>query len=95
MRVAVDAMGGDHAPHEIVQGALIALEKNPELSVVLVGDEGKVRPLVDSAGGVDKSRIEIRHASEVIEMGESPVDALRRKPDSSIQRCVEALRDRR
>jgi len=93
MRVAVDAMGGDHAPHEIVQGALIALEKNPELSVVLVGDEGKVRPHVDSAGGVDKSRIEIRHASEVIEMGESPVDALRRKPDSSIQRCVEALRD--
>jgi len=93
MRVAVDAMGGDHAPHEIVQGALIALEKDPELSVLLVGDEKRILPLVEEAGGVDRARIEIRHATEVIEMGESPVEAIRRKPDSSIQRCVEALRD--
>jgi glycerol-3-phosphate acyltransferase PlsX len=93
MRVAVDAMGGDHAPHEIVQGALIALEKSPELSVLLVGDEARIRPLIEEAGGVDRSRIDIRHASEVIEMGESPVVALRQKPDSSIQRCIEALRE--
>jgi len=93
MRVAVDAMGGDHAPHEIVQGALIALEKDPELSVLLVGDERQVGPLIEKKSGVDHERIDIRHASQVIEMGESPVEALRRKPDSSIQKCVEAARD--
>ena len=89
MRVALDAMGGDHAPGEIVKGALQALERDPEVTVLLVGDEARIAPCLEGAdtGG----RLEVRHASEVIEMGESPVEALRRKPDSSIQRCVEAL----
>jgi glycerol-3-phosphate acyltransferase PlsX len=93
MRVAVDAMGGDHAPHEIVRGAAQALDRDPELRVLLIGDEVQVGPAVEAVEGIDGDRIEIRHASQVIEMGESPVEALRRKPDSSIQKCVEALRD--
>jgi glycerol-3-phosphate acyltransferase PlsX len=93
MRVAVDAMGGDHAPDEIVRGSLMALEKDPEVAVVFVGDQEKVRASVESCGAAESDRVEIRHASEVIEMGESPVEALRRKPDSSIQRCVELVRD--
>ncbi|MHC4473022.1 MAG: phosphate acyltransferase PlsX, partial [Planctomycetota bacterium] len=91
MRVAVDAMGGDHAPVEIVKGSLLALERDPELSVLLVGDEKRVAEALKGAGG-EAERVSIRHASEVIHMGESPVEAIRSKPDSSIQRCVEALR---
>ena len=84
-------MGGDHAPDEIVKGAVIALEKFPELSILLVGDEEKVAAALQEHGG-DADRLSIRHASQVIEMGESPVEALRRKHDTSIQRCMEALR---
>ncbi len=93
MRVAVDAMGGDHAPEEIVKGALAALERDPELSVLLVGDEPRVAAVLEAEGG-GSDRVSLRHASQVIRMGESPVEALRTKPDSSIQRCVEALRKR-
>jgi len=89
MRVAVDAMGGDNAPLEIVKGSLLALERNPDLSILLVGDE---EAIAESLAGAVNERVAIRHASEVIQMGESPVEAIRRKPDSSIQRCVEALR---
>ena len=93
--VAVDAMGGDHAPLEIVKGAAIALSERPRLSILFVGNEVRIAESmaeVEAAGqAVDRERIKIRHATEVIEMGESPVDALRRKPDSSIKRSVEAL----
>lgn len=84
-------MGGDHAPLEIVKGSVLALERAPGLSVLLVGDEKKVRAAVEEVGGPG-DRLDVRHASEVIEMGESPVDALRRKEDTSIKRCMEALR---
>jgi len=94
MRVAVDAMGGDHAPQEIVLGSLQALERNPEMRVALVGDEEKVRPVLEREGGAGLGRVSALHASEVIEMGESPVEALRRKTDTSIQRCIESLRER-
>lgn len=90
MRVALDAMGGDHAPDEIVKGAVAALERDPELEILLVGDEARVRPLIPEAHA---SRATIRHAAQVIDMGESPVEALRRKPDTSVQRAMEALRD--
>ena len=91
IRVAVDAMGGDHAPLEIVRGSITALERAPGLTVLLVGDEERVRAAVEEVGDPGE-RLDIRHASEVIEMGESPVDALRRKEDTSIKRCMEALR---
>jgi glycerol-3-phosphate acyltransferase PlsX len=91
MRVAVDAMGGDKAPDEIVRGAVRALELDPDLSVMLVGDEEVVRASLGRTGG-SQDRCSVRHASQVVEMGESPVDALRQKPDTSVQRAVEAMR---
>ncbi len=84
-------MGGHHAPAEIIKGSLIALERFPKLSILLVGDQDSIAAeLTAQNAGTD--RISIRHASEVVEMGESPVIALRRKHDTSIQRSMEALR---
>lgn len=84
MRIAIDAMGGDHAPGEIIAGALEAkdvLESEDEL--VLIGDEETIKShLLQLGAPADTFRI--FHAPEVIGMDESPVEALRRKPKSSI-----------
>ncbi len=85
VRVAVDAMGGDHAPETIVHGACRALDCDPDLRVVLVGQRERIAPLIfgdrkHEAG----DRIEIVHAGEVVEMHEAPVEALRGKKDSSL-----------
>ena len=64
MRIAVDAMGGDHAPLEIIKGAIAAVERVPELEILLVGRSEQIR---DLAGGDFKtSRIKIIHADEII-----------------------------
>ncbi len=90
MRIALDAMGGDHAPEPIVAGAVQAVAADSELRVVLVGDQARVEPLVpvDAAG---RDRIEFFHCSQAVGMEESPVVALRKKPDNSISRCWQLL----
>src|SRR5438270_601902 len=90
MRIALDAMGGDDAPKAIVAGAVRAVTVDPDLRVVLVGDEAQVGPLLASAGAV-RNRLEIFHCTQVITMEESPVVALRKKPDNSISRCWQLL----
>jgi glycerol-3-phosphate acyltransferase PlsX len=85
--VAVDAMGGDHAPHEVVAGSLQAARGDPSIHVVLVGRPGDVEDVVQTQGGAPDN-ISILHATELITMGESPVDALKKKPDASILRAV-------
>lgn len=89
MRIALDAMGGDHAPEPIVSGAIKAVAAEPELTVVLVGDQSRVEPLLPS--GPDRQRLELFHCTQVVGMEEKPVEALRRKPDNSIKRCWELL----
>jgi glycerol-3-phosphate acyltransferase PlsX len=83
MKIAVDAMGGDHAPREVVRGAVQALRENG-FSLLLVGQEPRIREEL-SAAGWSGSDIEIVHASEVVEMRDSPGSALRKKKDSSIR----------
>lgn len=84
MQIGIDAMGGDRAPTAEVKGALAALELlDPQDRLVLVGDKAAILDHLDGANGWRK-KIEIHHASEVIGMAESPVEALRAKPDSSI-----------
>jgi glycerol-3-phosphate acyltransferase PlsX len=80
--VAVDGMGGDRAPQEIVAGARTALDSGRE--VLLVGDPGRLG---------DTGPLEILAASEVIEMHEDPARAVRTKKDSSLVRAAEAVRD--
>lgn len=86
MRIAIDAMGGDFAPEPIVDGALQAMDADPELEVVLVGDRARVEPLTAGKAAL-AARIEYDHTTEVVEMHESPARALRSKPNSSINRC--------
>lgn len=94
MRIALDAMGGDHAPGPIVAGAVQAVRANPDMRVVLVGDEAKVRPLFEKEANL-ADRIEAFHCTQVIGMEDSPVEGLRRKPDNSISRCWQLLAERK
>ena len=83
IKVAVDAMGGDNAPAEIVKGAVEAVLDSPKVKVYLVGIEDVVKTEL-SKYSYPAEQIEVVPASEVIEMAESPVNAIRRKKDSSI-----------
>src|SRR5262249_7426150 len=90
MQLALDAMGGDHAPGPIVAGAVHAVEADPDLRVVLVGDRAQVEAaLPKSSKGLN--RIDFFHCTQVVTMDEAPVVALRKKPDSSISRCWQLL----
>ncbi len=79
MRIAIDAMGGDHAPKEIVLGAVKAVETFSDISVVLVGDETKIKEYIKTS-----ERIEIIHTDEVILATDEPVRAVRRKKNASM-----------
>jgi glycerol-3-phosphate acyltransferase PlsX len=92
-RVAIDAMGGDFAPREIVRGALAAAEADRSLEQILVGVEGKIR--AELPEGRLPPGISIVHAADVLEMHESPVEALRKKPDTSIVRCMKLVVEKR
>ncbi|HXG19432.1 MAG TPA: phosphate acyltransferase PlsX [Methylomirabilota bacterium] len=91
MYIAVDAMGGDHAPQAVVEGAFLAAQEHG-IAVLLVGDRGRLLPELTRVGGAESSLVAIRHAAETIEMGESPVSALRRKPNSSLQVAFQAVK---
>jgi glycerol-3-phosphate acyltransferase PlsX len=85
-------MGGDFAPHNVVAGATDALRSYGELQkVFLVGDQARVEAELDKAGIAD-SRLEIVHASEVIEMDDPPVQSVRRKKDSSMTRAIDLVK---
>src|SRR5262245_62935655 len=100
MLIALDAMGGDHAPGPIVAGAVQAVQADPVLRVVLVGDQAQVEPALTQARAtavtaVAQERIELFHCTQVVGMDESPVEALKKKPDSSITRCWQLLRQKK
>ena len=92
VNIAVDAMGGDNAPAEIVKGAVFSLEKAKDLKVTLVGREDDVRAEL-SKYTYDPNRIDVIHASEVIEMAEPPVMAVRNKKDSSLVKCMYLVKE--
>ncbi len=81
--IAVDAMGGDNAPAEIIKGAVLAVQEKKDIKVVLTGDEEVIRKSLDEYN-YDKERIITVHAPEVITNCEAPVMAIRRKKNSSI-----------
>ncbi|NPC92541.1 phosphate acyltransferase PlsX [Bacillus sp. WMMC1349] len=79
MRIAVDAMGGDHAPKAVIDGVMKAIADFKDLDITLVGDQEKI-----AAHLTDHERIHIKHAEEVIEATDEPVRAVRRKKNSSM-----------
>jgi phosphate acyltransferase len=88
MRLAVDAMGGDNAPKEIVLGAMKAIEKYKDIHIVLVGDEAKIREHLTNT-----ERIEILHTNEVILATDEPVRAVRRKKTASMVLAAQQVAD--
>ena len=92
VRVAVDAMGGDHAPEEIVRGALDWGRLHPDVELLLVGDEPRLTPFVD--GGLPANAT-IVQAAELVAMDEYPAVAVRRKRDASINVCMRLVKEGR
>ena len=88
MRLAVDAMGGDNAPKEIVLGAMKAIEKYNDIHIVLIGDESKIREHL-----TNEERIEIHHTEEVILGTDEPVRAVRRKKTASMVLAAQLVAD--
>ena len=90
VRIAVDAMGGDHAPEEVVHGALLYARRAPGDQLILVGDPDRIRA---SAGTDLPATITIQAASQVIGMDEPPARALREKKDASILVAMGLVKD--
>lgn len=94
VNVALDAMGGDNAPYEVIKGALDALKESSSIKIYLCGDETAIKENLDKIAPMYSSdRLEIVHCSEVIEMSEPPVNAIRKKKDSSIVRGMYLVKE--
>ncbi len=90
--IAIDAMGGDFGPRCIVEACLACLAENPSLHLVLVGQAPLIEELIARTSDVDRARVQVEPAAEVIAMDERPAQALRGKPDSSMRVALELLR---
>ena len=93
IKIIVDCFGGDHCPEAPVEGALAALAGNPDLHIILTGDEAILRKTLEGKA-YDASRLEIVHAPEVIGCDEKPTDVVRLKRNSSMMKGIILLRDR-
>lgn len=89
MKVVVDAFGGDNAPLEVVEGAVMAVKQNKDLTVVLTGDETKIKEILKDR----TERIEIVDAKDVITNDDVPTLAIRQKKDSSMVRAFDMLKE--
>jgi len=92
MKIVVDAMGGDYAPELVIQGVVAAVSESPNIEVILVGDETRIKSLLQKSR-YSGDRISVRHALEVIEMHESPATSVRRKRNSSIVVGINLLKE--
>ena len=92
VNVAVDAMGGDHAPAAIVEGAVAAINSSKSIKIFLVGKEEQIKQELTKYS-FESSQIEVIPATEIIEMAESPVMAIRKKKDSSIVRALHLVKE--
>ena len=96
-RIAVDAMGADGAPRVEVEGVVSAVraqDLDRDLTVVLVGDEARVRRELEACGGASEARIEVRHAPDVITMDDAPSMAVRQKKQASMRVCFDLVKSK-
>jgi phosphate acyltransferase len=91
MKIAVDAMGGDYGPAVVVEGA-VAAAREFGATLILIGDKAAIEREVARLGAESRA-IEVRHASQVVGMAESPSQALRRKRDSSLRVAAQLVKD--
>jgi len=92
LTVALDAMGGDYGVSVVVPAALRALDAQPDLDLVLVGDRAEIEAQLQRNAGAASARLKIHHASEQVEMDEPPSQALRGKKDSSMRVTAELVK---
>jgi phosphate acyltransferase len=90
--IALDAMGGDHAPEMVVRGANLARQRFPQARFLLFGIEDRLKPLVQRTGAL-RERVEIRHADDVVKGEDKPSAALRSGRASSMRLAIDAVRD--
>jgi glycerol-3-phosphate acyltransferase PlsX len=93
MKIVVDAFGGDYAPSEIIKGAVMALNCEKEISLVICGKQDAIKQELDKLG-CDQERIEIIDAQQVVTNDDIPTEALKTKKDSSLIVALNALKER-
>jgi len=92
LTVALDAMGGDHGPSVVVPAAFRALEEQPELHLVMVGDQSVLEREIARYSSVNADRVSVVHASQQVRMDELPSQALRNKKDSSMRVAIDLVK---
>lgn len=95
LTIAIDAMGGDKSLQATVPGAVLALEKHADLNLILIGLKEQIHTVLQQFKADTHPRIQIQHASEVVEMDESPALALRNKKDSSMRVAIDLVKEGR
>jgi len=95
LTISLDAMGGDHGLDSTVPAALAALSEHPDLRLILVGDEAAVNEKLSSCGASNTERLEVQHASQVVEMDDKPAHAMRMKKDSSMRVAINLVKEGR
>ena len=93
LTISIDAMGGDHGVKVTIPASLDCLKNNPELTLILVGDEAVLKPLLVKELVAYSGRLSIQHASQCVEMDESPAKVLKNKKDSSMRVAINLVRD--
>jgi phosphate acyltransferase len=93
LTIAIDAMGGDFGPLTVVPAALELLAEQADVNFILVGDQAIVMPLLEKQAAKFVHRLRMCHASQVVEMGERPQDAMRKKKDSSMRVALDLLKE--
>lgn len=91
-RIALDAMGGDHGLSVVVPAALEALKQHSDIELILVGDQAQIEALLQQQGAKLPARLQIKHASQVVQMDEAPASALKKKKDSSMRVAINLVK---
>ncbi|MEN8259874.1 MAG: phosphate acyltransferase PlsX [Pseudomonadota bacterium] len=91
--IALDAMGGDHGPSVTVPAAVASLKDHPDLKLILVGDDAALKEPLSAISSDLRHRIQIRHASQRVEMDDSPSKVLRNKKDSSMRVAINLVKE--
>ncbi|OYV23320.1 MAG: glycerol-3-phosphate acyltransferase PlsX [Methylococcaceae bacterium NSO1] len=93
LTISIDAMGGDYGPEVTIPASLDCLKNNPDLKLILVGDEAVIKQLLPQELADYQDRLTIHHASQCVGMDESPSKALKNKKDSSMRVAINLVRD--
>lgn len=93
LTISIDAMGGDHGPQVVIPAAISALKSHPNVNLILVGDQDVIKTHLEQHNALSDERFAIHHASQKVEMDESPALALRGKKDSSMRIAINLVKE--